>query len=215
MTFRENLQDAFSKMLKYREAAGYATTTYISMVTPFIDFCGHSYQGANAITREMTDRWLESREYSVNNQAAFIACLRQYTRYINFLGGNAFAPDDDYSLRRISYEPYMFTDKELSSFFDSVDGFISRTSNKKCRPELVLSPLFRMMCCCGMRPGEPLRIQCSDVNLRSGDIYIRETKRHKDRHIIMSEDMRELCMKYDKKSGSRTCFFEYRGNPFP
>lgn len=75
MTFLESLQDAFGKMLAYREATGYATATYISMVTPFINFCGNSYPDACAVTREMVDRWLGSRSYSVNNQAAFIGCM--------------------------------------------------------------------------------------------------------------------------------------------
>lgn len=92
----------------------------------------------------------------------------QYTRFINFLGGEAFVPDDDYSIRRIAYEPYMFTDRELESFFDSVDGCVPRTSGKRQRPDLVLPPLFRMMYCCGMRPGEPLRLRCCDVDLGSG-----------------------------------------------
>lgn len=214
MTFLDALEGNFKKMLEYRAAAGYATATYVSMVTPFINFCGNAYPDAAAITREMVDRWLESRGYSINNQAAFIACLRQYARFINFLGGKAFIPDEDYSIRRTAYEPYLFTGQELSLFFDSVDGCVPRTSGRKCRPDLVLPPLFRLMYCCGMRPGEPLRLLCGDVNLESGDIYIRETKSHKDRHIIMSEDMRELCREYNARAGERTWFFEYKGKPY-
>jgi len=214
VTFPENLKDSFSKMISYREAAGYATATYISMITPFIDHCGKNYPDAASITRIMVDSWLEKYGYTTNNQAAFIACLRQYTRFINFLGMPAFIPDEDYSISRIPYNPYVFTDLELETLFDSFDGYKASTNNKKYKPELVVSPMFRMMYCCGMRPSEPLHLLCSDVNLDNGDVYIRESKRHKDRHIIMSEDMRRLCVSYDRKAGERTWFFEYAGGPY-
>ncbi len=214
MTFLENLQTHLSKMLEYRKAAGYAAKTYVSMLTPFIDFCGRSYPEAEAVSREMVDAWLGSRRYSVNNQAVFISCLRQYTRFINFLGAQAFVPDDDYTVRKILYEPYSFTDSELAALFDSIDRFVPGMGENRHRSELVLPIIFRMMYCCGMRPGEPVRLMCEDVNLISGDIYIRQTKTHKDRHIIMSEDMRSLCARYDEKSGSRSHFFEYDGKPY-
>lgn len=214
MTFLEELRIDFQKMLEYRESVGYATATYQCMVSPFIDFCGNNYPNAVSITREMVDNWLENYSYSNNNQAAFIACLRQYTRFIAFLGKTVFIPDEDYSLQRIAYEPYLFTDEELSSLFDAIDSYSATTSNKKCKPEIVLPPLFRMMYCCGMRPSEPLHLLCKDVNLETGDIYIRASKRHKDRHIIMSEDMMDLCNKYDTLAGERKWFFEYKGDKY-
>ena len=79
---------------------------------------------------------------------------------------------------------------------------------------MVLPPLFRMMYCCGMRPGEPLMLLRRDVDTRNGDVYIRETKRHKDRHIIMSGNMRDMCMAYDSAAGDRTWFFGHDGKPY-
>ena len=214
MTFHEELTSDFQKMLDYRNAVGYATYTYKSMVMPFIEYCGNNYPDAAAITQEMVDSWLKKYEYSTNNQAAFIACLRQYTKFINFLGKNAFVPDDDYSIKRISYEPYIFTDEELKNLFHAFDSYTASTSNKKCKPEIVVPPLFRMMYCCGMRPSEPLHLLYEDVNLDTGDIYIKESKRHKDRHIIMSTDMLALCNQYNEFAGKRTWFFEYKSKPY-
>ncbi len=131
----------------------------------------------------------------MNTQAVFIACLRQYCRYINFPGIKTYIPDEDYALKRIAYEPYIFTDNELQILFCAPDGYGPSTNNKKYKPEIVTYPMFRMMYCCGMRTSEPLHLRCSDVNLDTGDIYIREAKKHKDRHIIMSRDMLDLCKK--------------------
>jgi len=65
-----------------------------------------------------------------------------------------------------------------------------------------------------MRPSEPLHLLCKNVNLDTGDIYIRESKRHKDRHIIMSVDMLTLCNQYNELAGERTWFFEYKSKPY-
>ena len=90
---------------------------------PFIDFCCTNYKDAENLTSEMLDDWLACKGYTVNTQAAFIACLRQYCRYINFLGIKAYIPDEDYTLRRIAYEPYIFTDSELRTLFYTIDGY--------------------------------------------------------------------------------------------
>ena len=214
MKLNDYLRETFFKMLNFREAAGYATVTYKVTLLPFIDFCCYKYPDAENLTAEMLDEWLTHKGYTVNTQAAFIACLRQYCRYINFLGTQAFIPDEDYTLKRIAYEPYTFTDMELRTLFSAIDGYKPSTNNKKFKPEVVISPMFRMMYCCGMRPSEPLRLRCNDVNLDTGDIYIRETKKHKDRHIIMSADMVNLCQKYDEIAGKRTWFFEYNNGPY-
>lgn len=214
MVLNDYLEEYLVKMLEFRDAAGYATVTYKVTLMPFIDFCCSRYPDTEVLTAEMLDEWLVFKGYTVNTQATFIACLRQYCRYINFLGTSAYIPDEDYTLKRIAYEPYLFTDSELQTLFYTIDGYKPSTNNKKYHPELVTSPMFRMMYCCGMRPSEPLRLRCDDVNLNTGDIYIRETKKHKDRHIIMSQDMLDLCRKYDDLDGKRTWFFEYSNESY-
>jgi integrase len=69
---------------------------------------------------------------------------------------------------------------------------------------------------CGMRPGEPLHLKREDVDLDSGDIFIRESKRKKDRHITISDDLLHLCRKYDTLIGPRDWFFQkWNGEPLP
>lgn len=72
-----------------------------------------------------------------------------------------------------------------------------------------------MMYCCGMRPSEPLKLKHKDVSLDTGEIYIRQSKRSKDRHIYMSEDLLVLCRKYDAYMGNREYFFQRpEGGPY-
>ena len=39
MSFLEDLNDGFEKLMQFREATGYATDTYRSSIPPFINLC--------------------------------------------------------------------------------------------------------------------------------------------------------------------------------
>ena len=63
----------------------------------------------------------------------------------------------------------------------------------------IVSVIFRMIYCCGLRPVEARRLRREDVNLFDGTVNILESKGHKDRIVVLSEDMRELCRNYDQR----------------
>ena len=215
MTFSERLTDSFEQMMDYRHAVGYATATYRSSVPPFINFCCEKYPDAKSITSEMIDEWLAFYPYTNHGRAAFMSLLRQYTKYLNFLGYDDFIPNDEYDVKRIAFHPYLFTDEELQGLFYAIDSYVGATCGKRYFPEYVLPVYSRLMYCSGLRPQEPPAIRCEDLDLNTGDLYIRESKRHKDRHIIISDDMLELCHCYDSLFGKREWFFQrYDGKPY-
>ena len=208
MTLEKRLNDAFEEMMSYRTSVGYATATYRSSVPPFINFCVENYSNSELITPEMIDKWLAFYPYTNNSKAAFIALLREYTKYLNFLGYEDYIPDDDYTVKRTAYNPYLFTDEELSGLFNAIDSIKGATCGKRYLPEVVLPVYSRLIYCCGLRPQEPPAIRTEDIDLKTGDLYIRQSKQHKDRHIIMSSDMLKLCKRYDTLAGKRKWFFQ-------
>ncbi len=107
MTFKERLGEAFGEMMKYRKSVGYATATYRSSVPPFINFCIENYPESDYITSEMIDEWFAFYPYTNNSKAAFISLLREYTKYLNFLGYEDFIPGDDYVVRRTAFKNHL------------------------------------------------------------------------------------------------------------
>lgn len=208
MNFEEILFNGLDQMISYRKAMGFAYESYIRTLAPFLRYCAKHYPDAAGISQEMIDRWLLTHPYSANGHASFISRLRQYTKYQVFLGNTSFIPDDDYSVRKTRYEPYLFTDEELSGLFFSIDSYTGRFSGKKYLPELILPVYSRMLYCCGMRPQEPPMLLSDDVDLSTGEVYIRQSKQHRDRHIILSDDMHLLCKTYDSLAGPRKWFFQ-------
>lgn len=215
MMYYEELWKDLQGFLDYREASGYGTDNHRRLLTAFIHFCECSFPDVGSVTKTMIDGFLSDRaECTTNTQAAYISILRVFMKYICFLGKPAYVPGDDYSLRREAYIPRIPDKEELLSFFRTVDGH--SPGSPAFHAEIMLPVIFRMQYCCGMRPGEPLRLRKDDVSLTDGDIYICETRNNRDRHIVMSDDLLRLCRKYDGIAGGREWFFQQTdGSPVP
>lgn len=207
MSFREEMLAAYYKMLDLKEALGYNRQTYKFHIIPFIDYCADNFPESDEITKEMLDNWLLFKKFETDNTRKHaIINIRHFTRYLNAIGKKAYIPTEEYNIRIQRYYPYIFTDNELVQLFNSIDGV---KPCERSHAELIIPVLFRMELCCGMRPNEPLNIRTEDIDLKSGDVFIRKSKRGKDRHIIISEDMRKLCVRYDKLAGNREWFFQH------
>ncbi len=213
MSFSEELMSDFEAMLKMRTAIGFSVEADRVYLSSFVLFCGNNYPDSSAVTREMVDNWLKEYPFkAAKTQLNAIGIIRHFTSFQNALGKEAFVPDEDYTIHTPRYRPYIFTDAELSTLFTAFDTLPPRYNSPS--REYIVPVFFRLMYCCGMRPGEPRRLKCDDVNLDNGDIYIRKTKRNKDRHIVMSEDVRKLCVQYDRMMGERQWFFQrWNGDP--
>lgn len=215
MKFGEMLEKDYSDMLLLKESLGYSKSTYLPHIKEFIVYCAKNYPESNTITKIMFENWLQKKQFKTNaTHNSAISRIRSFLKYQVALGKESFIPDEQYSVKNIKYIPYIFTDEEMKGLFNSFDALTPHFSSPK--RELIVPILFRMMYCCGMRPSEPLNILCEDINLKNGDLHIRASKRKKDRHIVMSDEMIALCQKYNSMIGNRKYFFErYDGNKFP
>lgn len=208
MTFREILMKDYEDMLTLKISIGYAKETYTYYIPEFIDYCGENYPDANAVTKDMVVAWLSSRSFtSSNTRTRALINIRTFTKYLAATGKQSYVIDDEFSLPIVRFVPVIMKDDEIKQFFFGVDNTVK--SYDFPRKKYILPVLFRMIFCCGLRPAEPLKLRCEDVNLSTGDVYIRQSKRRTDRHILMSEDMLNLCRRYDLAIGSREWFFQY------
>jgi len=207
MTFKETLFKDYADMIDLKESTGYSRSTYLPHIKEFITFCGGTYPGAESITKEMLDKWLQEKRFKTNaSHNSAISRIREYTKYQAAIGRTTYIPSGDYSAKTSRYVPYIFNDYELKRLFEAFDTVQPHFGTPE--REYIIPVLFRMMYCCGLRPSEPLNLLYEDVDLEIGEIYIRQAKRKKDRRVLMSEDLTELCRKYDSRRCSRTYFFE-------
>ena len=114
--------------------------------------------------------------------------------YILSLGIEAYVPQNRFKNTKPE-EPHIFTDTQLKEFFRFCDNFkeIKYFSYK----HIVVSMIFRIVYCCGLRNSEASYLKCHDMNLQDGTIKIYASKGHKNRVVYMADDLTRLCRKYD------------------
>ena len=49
--------------------------------------------------------------------------------------------------------------------------------------------IFRLIYTCGLRPQEARKLRCTDINFKTGEIFISQSKKNKDRIIIAASDV--------------------------
>jgi len=211
VAFAEILSNHYDEMLKLRVSLGYSVGRNPQMVSEFITFCGERFPDGICITKEIIDCWLQNRVFVTNATHNYaMAKIRGFSRYLESVGIPAYVPGEDYSVRHIQYTPYVLTDDELTQLFETIDS--SPPHSLSPRREYIVPVLFRMMYCCGMRPTEPASLLVEDVDLKTGEVYIRQSKGFKDRRILMSADLTRMCCEYAVRTMPQKYFLEREPN---
>lgn len=86
---------------------------------------------------------------------------------------------------------------ELKKLFQTIDTL--PTKRWSAWALTIFPVLFRLMYTCGLRPGEAMYIKCDNVNFETGEIKILHSKKYKDRIVLMSRDMLNMCNEYKKQ----------------
>ena len=146
------------------------------------------------ITEEFINEWvgsLSGKSSSIENE---VIVIRQFLNNLSLSGERVFMPiipkvHDDYI-------PYIFSDTELDRIFTSSDNVIQKDA--KADPNLVIEfpVIIRLLYSCGLRIGETVRIDVSDVDLENGILRMVNTKGDKHRLVPMSSLMTEILTSY-------------------
>ncbi len=210
MEYKSQFADAINGLIHYKRSMGFNYVTNEYRLKQFDEFCITFFPDENQLTKALVMEWLKRRENeSEANLSKRMEVLRQLGKYITSHGTSAFIVPTNYQPHIPRYQPHIFTEHELQAFFHEVDT----CKINKAFPvrHLVYPVLFRLIYCCGLRLSEAGNLLRKDVDSASGKLYIINSKNKKDRLIVMSDDMAELCRRYDnlvdKVYPDRTWFF--------
>ncbi len=182
-------------MLAYKEAMGFSKSTYRYYLDRFDKHCLSLFPYETILTKELVLSWAKtSGTESANTFRRRLACIREFARYLQSVGLPAYLFPDKMAAARQAYVPHIFTNEELKAFFYGADHY----EKYVCDPlrHLIIPVVFRLIYCCGLRPSEGLLIKTDDIDLTTGRLCIRQAKRHKDRVVMLSDDLLKLCGKY-------------------
>ena len=192
--------DAVESMMEFRRSVGLSDRTTKSVAAMFGEYCTENSITIPLLTREVAEGWIRWESghgrRGLPHKATF---LRLLARFINATGGSAYELPVACTPKGNGFSPHIFTDDELSMLFEEIDRY---EGSGRIVPHGTYSILFRTIYTCGLRPGEGCRILISDVDLASGRMFIRGAKRHKERIVVASEDMRKLLARFVSVRGS-------------
>jgi integrase/recombinase XerD len=195
--FYSHFQPYIEGLIEQKQAIGYPYDTSARILKEFDRFCDSHYPSSTTLTAEITLHWATKRpDEHMNNLFRRITPVRQLAKYMNSIGIDAYVIPDKIPKAQIRYVPHIFTQPELRAFFREID---------KCLPSpfspvryLVIPVFFRLLYCCGLRPSEARLLHTGDIDLATGRMYIRQSKGHKDRTIMLAEDVLALCRTYNQ-----------------
>jgi len=212
--FISGLGNSIESMLNYRETLGYSKSIHTANLMKFDCFCADYYPEADCLTKEMVLEWLDEQITGLPIKAAM---LRLLGKYLTALGKDSFILPNGMIYEKKSFSPYVFSDRELSELFYAADT-IAATPSEPFLPD-ILPVLLRLIYTSGLRPNEGRELLHKNINFETGEILITNTKRKKDRIVVMSGDMLRLCKEYQKlrnifARGSEYFFPSWGGDAF-
>lgn len=204
--FKSKFAPMITAMLEYRVALGLSEKTSSAQLKHFDSYCTGSRPECNEISKELVFDWLgELLESGVINISSYAGAVRNLAEYMNAVGQPAYVLPPGFYPYKSGFTAYVFSNVELSVLFAAID---SLPMNPKSNESIVAPVLFRLIYTCGLRPNEGRELRRKNVNLNSGELKIVETKKKKERLVVMSPDMLNLCRQFDSVlSAEREYFF--------
>lgn len=192
--FRSSFASELADMIEFKVSIGGSATTYLSRAMEFDTFCFKKYKNADHLGEAIAFDWLKESLHAGNNAAnSNAAFLRVFAFYLKSVGKEAYILPERFMTGKTIFVPYIFTDTEIRNVFSAIDHF--QYSRNPLLP-LMLCSYFRLTYTCGLRPKEGRELKRKDIDLNTGEIQIVNSKRHKSRVVVMSNDMLSFMKHY-------------------
>jgi integrase len=219
--FISNFAADLDAMLSYREALGFSRRSHEPALASFDRYAAVHYPESVVLCKKMVTGWIDTQMEKAQKSgiAGKATAIRTFGKYLSAIGKEAYILPDEYvTPPKTAFVPYIFTDEELTRLFSSIDrqpGSAPLDPLKSKIPPV----LFRLIYTCGLRPNEGRELYRDSIDFKTGEIFIAKTKRKKDRIVVMSDDMLNLCRKYDgvresAEINSDYFFPRYDGNAY-
>jgi len=196
--YESSFKDYIQSHVDLKQAIGYKYEAEAGHLKRFDQFLVENYPLANSLTREIILTWCRKNSYEAQaNQCARASILRQFAKYLDSIGVEAYILPKGYFPSEKQYVPHIFTRDELSRFFTQTDQ--CRYCSEFPGRHRIMPVLFRMIYTCGLRVSEARLLKVRDVELENGILTIQHSKMDNSRLVPMSDSLAERCRHYSKE----------------
>lgn len=198
IAFSSHFKKHIEEFIELKQACGFLYKSSIHWLLTFDRFCLKYYPYETEITQKLAMHWAQRRPNEhLKTLESRIVVIRLLAKYLNQMGCVAYIIPPGILRKIPRYVPHIFTQQELKLFFTAIDQY-KYTPASPAR-HLVAPVIFRVLYCCGLRSSEAVGLKVDDVNLETGRLTIRKAKGNKDRTVMLSQDVLQLCKVYHEK----------------
>jgi integrase len=185
-------RDALVKYVAVRRALGTKFQEPALTLDHFVDFLER--EEAEFITSELALRWAtEPKGVQRATWARRLTMVRGFAEWLSAVDARTVVPPRRLlDGRRCRNAPHIYDDQEIERLMVEASGLPSSTGLRA----LTYSTLIGLLAATGLRPGEALALDRSDVDLSNGILSIRQTKFGKSRFVPVEESTRVALERY-------------------
>ena len=189
------LRDALVQYVQLRRALGTKFQEPASTLGHFVDFLER--EGAEFITAELALRWaIEPKLVQRATWARRLTMVRGFAAWLSASDPRTVVPPRRLlNSRRRRKAPHIYTEQEIQRLMLAA----SRLPSPSGLRALTYSTLIGLLAATGLRPGEALALDRSDVDLSNGILSIRQTKFGKSRFVPLEDSTRVALERYSKQ----------------
>jgi len=161
----------------------------------FLDFLER--EGSEFITSELALRWaMEPQGVQRATWARRLGMVRRFAAWFSTIDARTEVPPHRLLAPRPKRnKPHIFTEQEVGQLMAAATRLGSPTGLRA----LTYTTLIGLLTATGLRPGEALALDRSDVDLETGILAIRQTKFGKSRFVPVSDSARAALQEYAKQ----------------
>lgn len=196
--FQSGFAEKLSSFIAQKNSTGSPYTGSIKYLREFDRMCSKKFPCQCVLTKEICMCWAVKHATEQNNSFNNrLMPIREFAKYLIRTGEEAYIISTEFVKRKPHRTPYIYSQQEVLDIWDFYDK--RKPSHKAPVKHLVMSAIIRLLYCCGLRPVESTRLRMQDVNLSTGKLYIIESKGHKDRIVMMPDDLILYLQNYNQQ----------------
>jgi integrase len=186
------LHDVLTEYLATRRALGTQLKWPESSLRQFVDFV--EAEGSEFLTTELAVRWaVRSLGVQRATHARRLALVRAFAVWLQATDPRTQVPPRGLlPAKHRRPEPHIYSDREIADLMAAADQLRSRSGLRGA----TFKTLLGLLASTGLRPGEALRLDVSDVDLIGGVLAVRESKFGKSRFVPLEESARAALAAY-------------------
>lgn len=192
-----NFAERLIHFLEQKRALGYLYKCSYDF-KHFDQMCAEHFPNETKLTSEICQAWATRRgNESSKTTKRRLPFLREFARYLIQMGEDAYILPFNLVKSSQRYIPYIYSTDEIQRLWQAFDE--RPPGRRYLASQIILPAIVRLMYCCGLRPSEVLNLQMTDVDLEKGKLSIIDSKNHKDRIVMLADDLCDYCRDCDSK----------------